>query len=94
VLSNCPCEKSKSGRLVDFERGQMVGACLAGASVIKTATLLGVSRATVSKVMSAYMIHGKTTPAKRNTGRKLTMKERDHHTLRRTVSKITELNIH
>jgi hypothetical protein len=29
--------------------------------VIKTATLLGVLRATVSKVMSAYTNHGKTT---------------------------------
>jgi hypothetical protein len=30
-----------------FERGQNVGICLAGASVIKTATLLGTSRLTV-----------------------------------------------
>jgi hypothetical protein len=30
-------------------------------------TLLGVSRATVSKVMSAYKNHGKTTSAKRYT---------------------------
>jgi predicted transcriptional regulator len=49
------------GDLFDFEKGQIIGARLAGASVIKTATLLGVSRATVSKVMSAYTNHGKTT---------------------------------
>jgi predicted transcriptional regulator len=36
--------------------------------VTKTATLLGVSRAIVSEVMSAYMSHGKTTSAKRNNG--------------------------
>jgi hypothetical protein len=41
------------GDLSNLEGGQMVGAHLAGASVTKTATLLGVSRATVSKVMSA-----------------------------------------
>jgi transposase len=89
--------------LSGFERGQIVGARLAGASVIKTVTLLDVSRATVSEVMSAYTSHGKTTSARRNSGRKSTLSERDHHTLRRIVSKnhkttaaqvIAELNIH
>jgi predicted transcriptional regulator len=56
------------GDLSDFERGQIVCARFAGASVTKTATLLGVSRATISKVMSAYTNHGKTTSAKRNSG--------------------------
>jgi hypothetical protein len=52
--------------LSDFERGQIVDERLAGASVMKTAILLGVSRGTVPKVMSAaYTIHGKTTSAKR-----------------------------
>jgi hypothetical protein len=41
------------GDLSDFERGEFAGAHLAGASVTKTATALGVSIATVSKVMSA-----------------------------------------
>jgi hypothetical protein len=40
------------GNLFDLERGQSVGVRLAGAFVIKTATLLVVSRATVSKVVS------------------------------------------
>ena len=52
--------------LSDFQRRQIVGACLGGASVAKTVTLLGVSRAAVSKVMMAYTTHGKTTSAKRN----------------------------
>jgi predicted transcriptional regulator len=60
------------GDLYDFGRGQIVGVHLAGASVTKTATLLGVSRATVSKVMLAYMDHGKTTSVKWNSGQKST----------------------
>jgi hypothetical protein len=39
----------------------------------KTATLLGVSRATISKFMLAYAINGKTTSAKGNNGRKSTL---------------------
>jgi transposase len=73
--------------LSDFERGQIVDMRLVGASVTKTDTLLGVSRATVSKVMLAYTYHGKTTSAKRNSGRKSTPTERDRRTLRRIVSK-------
>ena len=38
----------------DFQRGQNVGARLAGASVTKMATLLGLFRAAVSKVMATY----------------------------------------
>ena len=52
----------------DFQRGQIVGACLAGTSVTKQATSLGVSRAAVAKVMVAYTNHGKTSSAKRNSG--------------------------
>jgi len=39
------------GDLSDFQRGQNVGTCLAGESVTKTVTLLGESRAAVSKVV-------------------------------------------
>jgi hypothetical protein len=41
--------------------------------VTKTDTLLGVSRATISKVMSPYMNRGKTTSTKKNRGRKSTL---------------------
>jgi predicted transcriptional regulator len=74
------------GDLSDLERGQIVGACLARASVIKTATLLGVSRATVSKIMSACTNHGKINISKEeqwmkiNTDRKkLTYTENESH---------------
>jgi predicted transcriptional regulator len=57
----------KTGDLSNLERGQIVGAHLAGASVTKTATLLEGSTAAVSKVMSAYTDHVKTTSAKRDS---------------------------
>jgi hypothetical protein len=47
---------SQNGRLV----GKSVGARLAGASIIKTATSLGVYREAVSKVMTAYTNHRKS----------------------------------
>jgi hypothetical protein len=62
------------GDLSDFERGQIVGVRLAGASVMKTAILLGVLRATVSKVMLTYKNHGKTS-AKMNRRQKSTLTE-------------------
>jgi hypothetical protein len=55
--------------------------------VTKTTALLGVLTATVSKVMSAYTNHEKTTSAKGNSGRKSTVTERDRRTLRRIVPK-------
>jgi hypothetical protein len=49
-----------------IERGQIIGARLAVIPVIKAATLLNVSGATISKVISAYRNHAKATSAKRN----------------------------
>jgi transposase len=86
--------------LSDFERGQIIGARLA---VTKIIMLLGVSRATVSKVMLACKNHGKTTSMKRNSRRKSALMEKDCQTLRRIVPKnhrttaaqvIAEVNIH
>jgi len=45
--------------LSDFQRVQIVGEHLAGASVTNTATSLGVSRPAVSKVMTVTQIIGK-----------------------------------
>jgi hypothetical protein len=47
------------GNFSDFERREIVDARLARKSVTNTATLLGVSRATFSKVMSAYANMGR-----------------------------------
>jgi transposase len=69
------------GDLSDFERRQIVGALLAVASVAKVVSLLGVSRATVCKVMYAYRNHGKATSAKMNGGPKSTLAERDRRKL-------------
>jgi hypothetical protein len=43
------------GGLSTFEIGQIIGARLAGAPMTTIATLLGVLRATVSKVMTAHI---------------------------------------
>jgi len=74
------------GDVSDFQRGRIVGACLAGTSVTKMANLLGVSRAAVSKVMKSYTHHGRTSSAKRNSGQKQKLSERDCHTLKKIVS--------
>ena len=87
----------------DFQRGRIVGERLAGESVTKMATLLDVSRAAFSNVMTSYKNHGKTSSAERNSGRKSKLSERGRHTLKRTLSKnhrttaaqvTAELNIH
>ena len=74
------------GDVPDFQRGQIVGVCLAGASVTKIVTLLGVSGAAVCKVMMTYTNHGRTSSPKRNSGRKPKLSERDRLTLKRIVS--------
>ena len=61
--------------LSDFKRGQIVGACTAGARATKSAALFGVERSTVSKVMTAFEKEGKTSSLKWN------LSDRDRRTL-------------
>jgi hypothetical protein len=58
------------GDLSDFERGQIIGVSLTEAPLMQTDILLSVFRVTASKVMLAYINHGKTTAATRNNDRK------------------------
>ena len=87
----------------DFLSGQIVGAHLAEASVTKMATLLGVSKVAISKVMTACTNYGRMSSAKRNSGQKRELSKRDHCTLKRIMFKNhrtvaakvrAELNIH
>jgi hypothetical protein len=88
VLSDSLCERIRKWETYLILKEDIAGVRLAGPSVIKTATLLGVSRTTVSKVMLAYKCHqGKTISVKMNSGQKSTLTKRDCHTLRRIVSK-------
>ena len=56
--------------LSHFERGQIVGARMRGASVTKSAKLFGVAKSSDSSVMSAFEKEGKTSWLKQNSGRK------------------------
>ena len=74
------------GDLTDFQRGMIVGARLVGASAATVANIVGVSKGTVSNVTRAYTIHGKTTSAKHNSGRKTILSDRDRRALKRIVA--------
>jgi len=72
---------------LDFQRGQILGARLAGATVTVTSKLLNVLRGTVSTIMTAYAKYGKTSSAKKNSGRNPKLTDRDRRTLKRIVTR-------
>lgn len=71
----------------DFDRGLIVGARLAGASVSRTAEITHYSRGTVSKVMTAWKTTGKTSSAKHSSGRRRLLCEWDRRVLIRIVAR-------
>ena len=60
--------------LSDFEKGPIVGACMAGALITKTAKLLDFSRATISRTMSEFEKHGKVSNNRSSSGRPFKIK--------------------
>ncbi|PNF24163.1 hypothetical protein B7P43_G17362 [Cryptotermes secundus] len=73
--------------LIKFERRQIVGACMVGASITKVAEVFGVSRGTVSKIMIAYRRSEKTASDKHHRRWKCVLSDRDRRTLCRIVTK-------
>jgi len=69
VFSNSLYESTAKWEASQIFKEDIVGAHLAGASVTKTATLLGVYRAAVSKVVMMCTNHGRIS-FKKNSGRK------------------------
>ena len=73
--------------LTEFEKGQIVGALMAVASITKTAKLLGFSRATISKTMTEFKKHGKISSNQSNSGCISKHTDRDQRALKRIVAR-------
>ena len=73
----------RNGKLVTFPK-RTDCCCSFSCSVCKQNGhfFLGLSRASFSKVMTAYTNHGKTSASKRNSGRKPKVSERNRRTLK------------
>ncbi|XP_066446532.1 copper transport protein ATOX1 isoform X1 [Eleutherodactylus coqui] len=78
----------KSSDLTEFERGKIIGARLAGASISETANLVGFSRATVSRVYREWYKRGKTSSERGACGRKQLVDESGQ----KRMSQIVESN--
>ena len=74
--------------LTEFEKEQIVGACKAGASVTKTAEMLGFSKATISRTMTEFKKHEKTFNNRSNSGRTFKFTDRDRRALKRIVGRM------
>ena len=65
------------GDLLDFQIGKIDSARMAGTTVTETAQLLGISRGTVSKVMTAYKKDSKNSSTKHKSDRSYSLSEMD-----------------
>ncbi|PNF36280.1 hypothetical protein B7P43_G06503 [Cryptotermes secundus] len=63
--------------LTELERKQIVGARMMAASITKVAEAFGVSRGTLSKIMTSYRRTGKTASGKHQHGWKCVLSDRD-----------------
>ena len=77
----------KMADLSDFKTGQIVGAWRTGSSATKPAESFGITRKTVSKVMTAFEKEGKASTRKQNSGRKRKLSDKEHRTLTRIFRK-------
>ena len=69
------------GDLLDFQIGKIDSARMAGTTVTETAQLLGISRGTVSKVMTAYKKDSKNSSTKHKSGHSSSLSEISGKTL-------------
>ncbi|XP_071037948.1 uncharacterized protein [Parasteatoda tepidariorum] len=73
--------------LSGFKRGMIIGARLTGASVSRTANLVGVSMTTESRSLSAYTKFCKVSSVRHNSGKKSKLSDRDRRVLKRIVAR-------
>lgn len=69
--------------LSDVQRDMIIGTCLAGASLSRTANFMVVSRNAVSRVMTAYRKLGKVYSVRQNNGWKSKLTDRNRWALKR-----------
>ena len=73
--------------LTDFEKWQIVGASMAGASISQTVEFSGFSKTSISRTMTEFTKRGNTISNRSNSGRKSKLTERGRRFLERTIAR-------